>query len=200
MKNIVIFDAEYTAWEGSLKRGWSEDWEHRELVQISAIKIHPLTLEQLSPPLDIIVKPRINYVLSDYFINLTSITNQDVEEKGIDYLEALNEFNKFITDCEIYSFGDDCPIINEGITLYNLENKLTELKGNDIRAWAKSIGIDISKKLPDGKAFTSGTFAEAIGADFKTTAHYALNDVLSIYAAVKYLIEEKGIENPFIKS
>jgi len=199
MKNIVIFDAEYTAWEGSLERGWSEAWEHRELVQISAIKINPVTLEKIENDFDILVKPRINKELSDYFINLTSITNQDINQKGIDYLEALQQFHKFIEGCIIYSFGDDCPVINEGITLYGLENELEELKGEDIRAWAKSIGIDTSKKLANGKAFTSGTFAEAIGAPFKTNAHYALNDVMSIYHAVKYLVEEKGIENPFIK-
>lgn len=198
MKDIVIFDGEYTAWEGSMQRNWSEDWEHQEVVQISAIKINPETFEQLCEPLDIIVKPRINSDLSDYFINLTSITNEDVEERGIDFLDAYKEFQSFIEGCQIWSFGDDCPVINESLPLYGLENELTPLKGEDIRAWAKSEGIDITQTTTDGKPFTSGTFAEIIGAPFKTEAHYALNDALSIQAAVKYLVEEKGIKNPFI--
>jgi len=33
---IVVFDCEWTAWEGSLQRKWSGSGEHRELVQIGA--------------------------------------------------------------------------------------------------------------------------------------------------------------------
>ena len=36
---IVVFDLEYTAWEGSMGRCWSEDWEHREIVQIGAVLV-----------------------------------------------------------------------------------------------------------------------------------------------------------------
>jgi len=200
MKDIVIFDGEYTSWEGSRERRWSEDWEHREVVQIAGIRINPETFEQIGEPLDIIIKPRINSQLSDYFINLTSITNEDIEKRGIDFLDAYKKFQEYIKDCIIWSFADDCPVINESITLYKLENELEPLQGEDIRAWAISIGIDVFKNLPDGREFSSGTFAEAIGAPFKTEAHYALNDALSIQAAVKYLVEEKGIVNPFTKN
>ena len=36
---FIIFDTEFTAWEGSMQRGWSGQNEHREIVQISAIRI-----------------------------------------------------------------------------------------------------------------------------------------------------------------
>lgn len=199
MKDIVIFDGEYTAWEGSWQRGWSEDWEHMETVQIAAIKINPETFEAIGEPLDILVKPRINSELSDYFINLTSITNEDIAERGVDFVDCFKEFQAFIDGCIIYSFGDDCPVINDNISLYELEDELTALKGEDIRAWAGSVGIDLTQETKEGLPFTSGTFAEIVGAPFKTEAHYALNDVLSIIEAVKYLVEEKGIENPFTK-
>jgi len=197
MKDIVIFDGEYTAWQGSRERKWSEEWEHREVVQISGIRINPVTFEQIGDAFDEIVKPRINSVLSEYFINLTSITNEDVDARGIDFIEAFQKFTKFSENATLWSFGNDCPVVNENIELYKLQGKLTPLVGEDIRAWAKSIGIDVTKNLPDGREFTSGSFAEAIGAPFKTKAHYALNDALSILAAVKYLVEEKGFKNPF---
>ena len=199
MKDIVSFDCEYTAWKGSRERKWSEDWEHLEVVQIAAIRINPETFEPIGKALDIIVKPRINSELSDYFINLTSITNEDVEARGVDFLECYTKFQEYIKDCIIWSFGDDCPVINESLPLYGLENELEPLKGEDIRAWAASVGIDIHQTLPDGREFTSGTFAELVGAPFKTEAHYALNDVRSIHEAVKYLVEIKGYENPFTK-
>ena len=39
---VVVFDLEWTAWEGSIQRGWSEDWEHREIVQIGAVLVDAL--------------------------------------------------------------------------------------------------------------------------------------------------------------
>ena len=36
---FIIFDTEFTAWEGSQERKWSGENEFRELVQISAIRV-----------------------------------------------------------------------------------------------------------------------------------------------------------------
>jgi len=38
-QQIIIFDTEYTAWEGAKERNWSGSGEHREIVQIAAVKI-----------------------------------------------------------------------------------------------------------------------------------------------------------------
>ena len=35
---FILFDTEFTAWEGSQNRNWSLCWEHRELISISALK------------------------------------------------------------------------------------------------------------------------------------------------------------------
>ena len=39
LNGFVLYDTEYTSWEGSLQRGWSRPDEHRELVQLSAIRV-----------------------------------------------------------------------------------------------------------------------------------------------------------------
>jgi len=192
MKDIVIFDTEYTSWEGSQARKWSEEWEHREVVQISAIRINHQSFEKLGDSLNILVKPRINSKLSEYFINLTSITNEDITLHGVDFLEAITAFRNFSDNAILYSFGNDCPLLNENIELYGLQNSVEKFSGKDIRDWATKQGIDTKK-------FTSGGFAEAVGAPFKTTAHYALNDVSSIHAAVKFLVHEKNYPNPFVE-
>lgn len=36
MKHFVIFDTEYTTWEGAADRDWTGPGEHREVVQIGA--------------------------------------------------------------------------------------------------------------------------------------------------------------------
>ena len=40
--NLLIIDAEWTAWEGSMERNWSLENEYREIAQISAFKIYNL--------------------------------------------------------------------------------------------------------------------------------------------------------------
>lgn len=37
---VIVFDTEYTTWDGAKERGWSNPNEHRELVQIAAQKIN----------------------------------------------------------------------------------------------------------------------------------------------------------------
>lgn len=41
---FIIFDTEYTAWEGSNERNWSEGWEEKELVKIAAMKVKKLAM------------------------------------------------------------------------------------------------------------------------------------------------------------
>jgi hypothetical protein len=36
---FVFYDTEYTSWEGAMQRNWSGLDEHRELVQLSAIRV-----------------------------------------------------------------------------------------------------------------------------------------------------------------
>ncbi len=198
MKDVIILDTEFTAWEGSQDRGWSEPWEHREIIQVGAIRINPETFEDTKDAFDVLVKPVINPELSDFITQLTSITNEDIAKRGVSFAKAAALFHGYSDNAHIFSFGGDCHVLNEDIEMYDLQKIIESFLGNDVRAWAIEQGIDVTTPLPDGRALTSGTFAESVGAPFKTEAHYALNDVLSIRAAVKYLVEEKGYPNPFI--
>ena len=38
-KIFILFDTEFTAWEGSQERNWSLEWEYRELISVSALKV-----------------------------------------------------------------------------------------------------------------------------------------------------------------
>ena len=58
--NLLIIDAEWTSWEGSMERNWSLENEYREIVQISAIKIHNLETLHNTKFFSIYIKPKIN--------------------------------------------------------------------------------------------------------------------------------------------
>jgi len=92
--NYVIFDLEYTAWEGMERR---LKFAEREVIQIGAIKINFDDIDiNIISTFQEFVKPTVNPQLSDYIINLTGITQQNVEEQGLTLLEALNKFEIFL--------------------------------------------------------------------------------------------------------
>ena len=76
--------------EGSWQRDWSLDHEHREVVQIGAVRLGAATLAELDA-MECLVRPTFNPVLSDYFTGLTSITNADVARDGIDLATGLSQ-------------------------------------------------------------------------------------------------------------
>src|SRR5437868_13268780 len=87
LKTAIIFDLEFTAWEGSLQRHWMAPGEFKELVQIGAVKIDARSFEPLAD-FEVLAKPRINPVLSPYLEKLTGISNADIAARGVDFAEA----------------------------------------------------------------------------------------------------------------
>ena len=86
---IVIFDTEFTAWEGSVQHQWSLDCEHHEVIKIAAVKVAlSLSGAQLVFSFNTLVKPVINSTLSDYIIQLTGIEQHISDNMGVDYQAA----------------------------------------------------------------------------------------------------------------
>ena len=114
MTEFIVFDTEYTAWEGSLETDWNNGSDPREIVQIGAIKI--IDGEKVDE-LNIYIKPTITTTLSDYFVNLTGISNKKVQKYGLDFDLAMKVFYSFIRNCNnVYSYGNDVNILIENYT------------------------------------------------------------------------------------
>ena len=116
--NYVIVDLEATCWEQ--KKG-----RKNEIIEIGAVLI-----DDQKQPLDEfnqIIKPVINPKLSDFCIELTTIT-QEMVDNGNHFIEALTDFikwiehygndyllcswgyydkNQFISDCEVHNHNTD---------------------------------------------------------------------------------------------
>ena len=75
MPEAIIFDTEFTAWRGSMERGWRGPAELREVVQIGAVAIDVDSFEEVAS-FSVLIKPLHNPVLSDYLVALTRITNE----------------------------------------------------------------------------------------------------------------------------
>src|SRR5665811_386433 len=88
---ITVFDLEFTAWECSMARHWLTPGEFKEVVQIGAVKLDAGRFSVLAE-FDLLVRPRINPVLSPYLERLTGITSDALARQGEDFATAYARF------------------------------------------------------------------------------------------------------------
>ena len=180
MATAVIFDLEFTAWEGSMRHRWLRPGEFREVVQIGAVKVDAATLEPVGR-LDILVRPRINPCLSPYLERLTGITTEDLRTRGVDFARAYNEFLAFADGTVCSAFGRDEFVFAENLRLYGLPRPLPEPQYRDSRPWFRAHGIDTS-------GLHSCDIGPRLGVPFEGQAHNALADSLSVAAGMRALV------------
>ena len=138
---MIVFDLEWIAWEGAWQREWSGPGEYREIVQIGAVRVADGFTEVDS--LNLLVRPRLNPILSDYFIALTGIPQSDLDRNGVDIAEALDLLEQFCGDeAKVCSNGPDHLVIEENCQMFglpvplqgrwcNVNGKLCALTGRD---------------------------------------------------------------------
>ena len=134
-------------------------------------------------------------MLSDYFTNLTGITNSQIQRKGMSFANAYKMFKKFVgkSHCLSHGYGgkwdDKCDgeIILENLLLYKIPMD-NSIKYHNIAAWLvpeyKKIKM---KKHPKN----SGKIAKYLNMDNKIknigiNEHNALYDSYSILIGIKY--------------
>jgi inhibitor of KinA sporulation pathway (predicted exonuclease) len=180
--SIVLFDTEYTAWEGSAARKWSEPWEHREIIQLAAIRV---TLEDGLSELasfDRLVKPALNPILSEYITALTGIDQLAIDAHGVPFRQAFEGFYAFCESGRVpcFCWANDPAVLRENFALNRMPDVEFPAGIYDIRALFESAGIDTRR-------YTSGTVHEAVDAPFEHAAHNALNDVRSMAVTIRCL-------------
>lgn len=188
MNNVVVFDLEFTAWSGSMEHRWMRPGEHREVVQIGAIKLDRASFAEIDA-LDVLAKPRLNPVLSAYFEQLTGVTNEEVEKRGIDFADAYRAFVDFADGAPIFAFGRDDLVLEENLRLYGLKTLPPLPPHGNIVPWLVEHGID-----PRG--LHACDIARAAGAAFEGRRHDALDDSRSVAAGIAHLVA-RGATNPF---
>src|ERR1700744_1465625 len=138
---LTVFDLEFTAWECSMATHWLRPGEFKEVVQIGAVKLDGASF-QIIGEFDVLVRPRINSQLSGYFETLTGITNLQLDERGVDFVEAYVRFLAFAAGGPVCAFGRDERVLEENIRLYGLKNLPPVAKFFDLRGWFAARQID----------------------------------------------------------
>lgn len=189
---FIIFDTEYTSWKGCLENGWTGN-RKKEIVQISALKVSA-DLEVIAE-FNALCKPQINPVLSDYFSNLTHITNEQIKQFTEPFKNVYDNFVTFTDSHICYSHGwggnyfdkSDGEIMEENLSLYHLENN-KNLKYRNIAPVFKQL---YNENKINVTSQSSGQIVEILGLKEKLKTldldiHNALYDVYSILEGLKY--------------
>src|SRR6185436_5230646 len=113
---FVVYDLEFTSWPGAQDRGWTGPGEFREIVQIGALRIDPASMDVVGE-FDALVRPVRNPELSEFFMDLTGITREELAARGQDFAAALDGFAKFCDGDYAISYGNDMVIIGENVIL-----------------------------------------------------------------------------------
>lgn len=179
---IVVYDTEFTTWEGAMQRQWSGLDEHRELVQLAAQKIN-LQTQQVVSSFEMLAKPEINSKLSGYFIELTHITQAQVDQEGVSFAALYQQFMNWAAGNKKYSFsqtldeGSDMGVLKENIALYALPIELPEAEFATVTTVFQAAGIDTTQ-------YNSGRLYQAFALELEGHQHNAMHDVNSIVASL----------------
>jgi inhibitor of KinA sporulation pathway (predicted exonuclease) len=179
---VVFADLEYTSWEGAMERGWSGPGELREIVQIGAVRADtgangPEGFREIAA-FSVLVRPTRNPVLSDYFVDLTGITNADVARDGVSLEAAVAAFTAFVGDAPVLSHGRDDVVVAQDCARAGLANPFA---GDDWRDIAPAIRAVTGEKLQ------SGELPARFGLSVKGRAHDALADARALARVLGHL-------------
>ena len=193
---FIIYDTEYTTWKGCQENGWTGN-QKKEIVQISALKVNKNF--EVVDVFNQLCQPIVNPTLSDYFINLTHITNEQVKENGIPFKQAYEKFKKFSDNlvCYSHSWGKDFyhksdgEVIEENLKINNMPTDNTVVYRN-LGAVFKQLyeNHNISVKSQSSGEIVKVLKIENRLSSLNLDVHNALFDVYSILEGLKYFGDE----------
>lgn len=187
MPDAIVFDTEFTAWQGSMARRWSGPSEYREIVQIGAVSIDSESFVETAS-FSILIKPVHNPLLSDYLVALTRITNERMAAEATDFVDGVGRFVDFIAGRRLYCYGRDDKIIAANAKLLGERTVWPRVPAFDLKDWLIAVGIPLA-------GVHSGALAEHVGGVSQGVGHDALIDSRSLAEAIRYLVA-RGAPNP----
>ncbi|MBR1647974.1 MAG: hypothetical protein IJ689_00050 [Alphaproteobacteria bacterium] len=192
-EQFVIFDTEYASWQGFIDLALDDPLRKTaEIVQIAALKINLNDLS-VKEEFNCYIKPHFKPKLSDYFIELTGISDELLDEKGVDFLSAFKHFCGFADGlvCYSHAWGQkyaDEVVIKNNLELFGCDTHLN-LDFRNIAPWFEAQyrkrGMNIAKQ-------SSGQICKILDTKRELSSlnldeHNALFDVYSLLSGLRCL-------------
>jgi len=180
---IVVFDTEYTSWEGSWQHGWNRPGELMELVQIGALKLDVNSGMQELDAFEVLVRPAKNPQLSGYFTDLTGITQDMVDDDGMSFPDALTAFSTFMgpDTGKALMFGIDDEVIELNCRLNNMAFPFDAEFFQDVEPFIREA---LGKER---RSFCSSDLPKLLGFLGPQLAHQAIDDARCLAEALRIL-------------
>lgn len=181
MNKRVYVDTEYMYDDMFFVQRMPKDTDKKQIIQIAAILFDTSTGKELDH-FDVLVKPIFHEKLPDFFVKLTSITQDDVDMEGIEFIDALRDFSDFVQDYPIWTFNNDYHVFQQNCDFHTIDNPFSK-PFEKVKPKLSTWNIDPEK-------YSSGTLYKAVGLQMDGHVHYALHDVRSMAHAV-HILENK---------
>jgi inhibitor of KinA sporulation pathway (predicted exonuclease) len=175
--DFVLADLEYTSWDGAMARDWGGPGEFREIVQIGAVKVTRAGGWHEVDALMVLVRPTLNPVLSDYFTNLTGITDADIARAGVPVTDALERFSQFTGALPILTHGRDDLVVVEECVEKSIDNPFANHDWCDINPGIRAM---------TGRDLMSSELPAHLGLPQKGQTHDALPDARALLAVLAH--------------
>lgn len=184
---VVVFDLEWTAWEGSRERNWSGPREEREIIEIGAVKLDGANGFAELVRFENLVRPSINPIVSTYFTELTGISQTLIDNEAMPFRDSITLFEGFVgyDDAPILSFSQDEEVLRHNCGLNGLPCPFADDQFHNI---APAIAA-IAGREPG--SFSTSDLPEIFAFPKPANAHRALGDALCIAETLRMLAGPK---------
>lgn len=179
---IVVFDLEMTTWPGTAARFWSGDGEDPEIVQIGAVALDADDDLKEVGTFKRLVRPAFHPILSDYFTELTGITQAVVDQNGNPFELVLDEFVSFCKNATaILSNGEDAHVLDINCHMHKRTLPLGRELFIDLSAWFMKVANN------GGPRINSSNLLKHLSLPDTMAAHDALADARRVARSLAYL-------------
>lgn len=180
---VGFLDLEYTSWEGSVENKWSRPGEFKEIVEIGALKATYDSGRILNvDKFNCLVLPVLNPVLSDYFIQLTGISQVMLTSSGVDLAKAKEDLIMFIQGCTaVFTYGEDWEVFDSNLNL----RRMSKLPDNP--SWVNYRPL-FEKRFKVPHHISSGDLLAHFGFTQEASTHRAMHDVMSQFNVINCLL------------
>ncbi len=184
-KQRIYLDLEYVYPGMTKESGRPSDKHLRQIVQIAAILFDHNKGEEVGS-FNILTFPAYEKKLPSFFIELTGISQEDLDKNGISFELGLEKFVNFCQDYEIWIFDKDENVLRQNCKYFGLDFPFGDSNFIRVKPKLKYWRIDPEK-------YSSGTLYKAVNLDLKGKVHNALHDVRSMAQAVHELEKNYNI-------
>lgn len=139
-QSFVLFDTEYTSWQGCVTNGWDESKnQYKELLQIGALRVQKDTFTIIDT-FQTFCRPVRNPQLSEYIMMLTGIAQSTVD-KAETFQPVIRQFEQWVGDRELFSFGDDYDIFRLNAEYSNIQLNIPARQSHNLKLSMKEAGF-----------------------------------------------------------